>query len=37
VHMAMLDAPMHVLDPPELADAARALGARLAAATVSDP
>jgi hypothetical protein len=30
--MALLDEPMVVLDPPELADASRALVARLAAA-----
>jgi hypothetical protein len=32
VWMALLDEPMEVLDPPELADAARALVARLGAA-----
>ena len=32
VWMALLDAPMEVLDPPELVDAARSMVARLAAA-----
>jgi hypothetical protein len=32
VWMAMMDAPMQVLDPPELVDAARSLVTRLAAA-----
>jgi hypothetical protein len=30
--MALLDAPMEVLDPPEMVDAARSLVARLGAA-----
>ncbi len=33
VWTALLDAPVEVLDPPELADAARTLVARLTAAT----